>query len=103
MVLGSNPSWPIAEECDNPMPHRGDIKERWPEFGEEPARFLYSDLGWSIREIEEFYDGVTYNHVRNTLQDMGFDTSDRNRGPVDGLARRLWEEEPDAIGEGLDS
>lgn len=74
------------------MPSRRDLPT---EPTEETLELLYDDYAWSIQEIVEHCEDVTYNGIRRRLQDMGYDTADRNRGPVDGLARRLWEMDPD--------
>ncbi|WP_435097574.1 hypothetical protein [Halarchaeum sp. P4] len=77
------------------MPSRRDLPT---DATLDTFELLYDQYGWSIREIVEHCEDTTYNEVRRVLQDAGYDTSDRNRGPVDGLARRLWEMDPDELG-----
>ncbi|MFC7200041.1 hypothetical protein [Halospeciosus flavus] len=77
------------------MPSRRDLPS---DPSVDTYELLYDQYNWSIREIVDHVDDTTYNRVRNALQDAGYDTSDRNRGPVDGLARQLWEMDPDELG-----
>ncbi|MFC7166335.1 hypothetical protein [Halospeciosus flavus] len=63
------------------MPSRRDLPS---DPSVDTYELLYDQYNWSIREIVDHVDDTTYNRVRNALQDAGYDTSDRNRGPVDG-------------------
>ncbi|GGL58256.1 hypothetical protein [Halocalculus aciditolerans] len=77
------------------MPSRRDLPTT---ASIDTYELLYDQYNWSIREIVEHCDDTTYNAVRRELQNAGFDTAERNRGPVDGLARELWEMDPDELG-----